>query len=401
VSVQSASLHFRARHSCPNVELLVGTADWMKGYPDNTLVSGDPSPVAKFYDGASGPLVEWPSEGVSIDVRAVVNNWLNGEEHGGYANYGFVLKGGKEADLEYADADACVGRFWDFSLTVDYTYDKESPPKKTPDTYPLVCRGTEALKVGDVDGPVGSRWVGFTFIPGTKPANAGLLPGQCSWQDRGMRPGEPGRRAQPIEGAVAWIKDLNSSDSYWTFNVYNAGGQLQATSAERNKRMLVPLPRTNFALAANKAKANASTAFPGYAPSGTIDGDRKGLNGGKDGYWSSSTGTFPQWLEVDFDGSKTINEIDVFTVQDDYTSPLEPNLSTTFTKFGVAAFAVQYWNRFGAWVDVPATGNPVTGNMNVWKQFSFPDLKTSKIRVLVAKSPDGYSRLTEVEAWGK
>ncbi len=28
--------------------------------------------------------------------------------------------------------------------------------------------------------------------------------------------------------------------------------------------------------------------------------------------------TFPDWVEVDFNGSKTIDEVDVFSVQDSY-----------------------------------------------------------------------------------
>src|SRR5258708_7583595 len=78
------------------------------------------------------------------------------------------------------------------------------------------------------------------------------------------------------------------------------------------------LARTNFALAAHGGMASASSSFPGSAPSGAIDGDRKGLNFGKDGYWNSKDATFPQWLEVDLKGKRPITEIGVFTIQDEY-----------------------------------------------------------------------------------
>src|SRR6266550_7146260 len=55
------------------------------------------------------------------------------------------------------------------------------------------------------------------------------------------------------------------------------------------------LARTNFALASNGGVASASPSYPGSAPSGAIDGDRKGLNFGKNGYWISKDGTSPQW----------------------------------------------------------------------------------------------------------
>jgi RHS repeat-associated protein len=46
------------------------------------------------------------------------------------------------------------------------------------------------------------------------------------------------------------------------------------------------------------------------------------------------------------------------------------------------------------------SGGSVTGNNKVWRQLTFTPVTTAKIRVLTNASPDGYSRLTEVEAWG-
>jgi len=57
---------------------------------------------------------------------------------------------------------------------------------------------------------------------------------------------------------------------------------------------------------------------------------------------------------------------------------------------------VQYWDGSG-WVTV--AGGSVTGNHKVWRKFTFPAVTTSKIRVRATASPDGYSRLTEVEAY--
>src|ERR1700752_2373048 len=51
-----------------------------------------------------------------------------------------------------------------------------------------------------------------------------------------------------------------------------------------------------------------------------------------------------------------------------------------------------------AWTTVP--GGSISGNNKVWRRFIFAPITTSKIRVLTNASVDGYSRLTEVEAWG-
>lgn len=159
--------------------------------------------------------------------------------------------------------------------------------------------------------------------------------------------------------------------------------------------------RINFAKAANGGVASASSvnvynnnSFPA---SRAIDGDHRGLNYMAGGVWQSDSASFPQWLQVDFNGSKTIDEIDVYTLQDDYSNPIEPTEATTFIWYGLTAFEVQYWNG-SAWMIVP--GGSVTGNNKVWRKLTFPAITTNKIRVLPLASPDAWSRIAEVEAWG-
>jgi hypothetical protein len=101
--------------------------------------------------------------------------------------------------------------------------------------------------------------VTIDFAAGTQGAGARtpiLTPGQCSWVDRGFRPGEPtqirleivsfAQQQQALHGspvdrtptAAERYPDaqnvpqyLSSSDHYWSFWVYNTGnGYLQSTS---------------------------------------------------------------------------------------------------------------------------------------------------------------------------
>ncbi len=51
---------------------------------------------------------------------------------------------------------------------------------RTPEDYPLVCRGGGSLVIGIAPG---DRNIGFTFTRGTKPAGEGLAPGECSWKE--------------------------------------------------------------------------------------------------------------------------------------------------------------------------------------------------------------------------
>ncbi|HSD45588.1 MAG TPA: RHS repeat-associated core domain-containing protein, partial [Pyrinomonadaceae bacterium] len=196
-----------------------------------------------------------------------------------------------------------------------------------------------------------------------------------------------------------------------TWQVYGFGGELlaeypangavatpQKEYGYRNGQLLVTAAapaRTNVAASANGATATASeTHSAPYAPSGAINGDRKLYTNNA---WANVTATYPQWLQVDFNGSKVIDEVDVFSIQDNPSSPTEPTLSMTFNNYGVTAFEVQYWNG-SLWTTVP--NGQVSGNNKVWKQITFAPVTTSKIKVVVTGTADGYSRLAEVEAWG-
>ena len=159
-----------------------------------------------------------------------------------------------------------------------------------------------------------------------------------------------------------------------------------------------PSNRTNVALATNGATASSSSDYSaGYSPGGAINGDRKGLNWSNGGLWNDGTpDTYPDWLQVDFAASRTIDEIDVFTLQDNYTNPIEPTQSTTFNSRGITSFDVQYWNG-SAWVTVP--NGSITNNNKVWSKLSFSAVTTTKIRVVVNSALADYSRITELEAW--
>src|SRR5712691_3091359 len=159
-------------------------------------------------------------------------------------------------------------------------------------------------------------------------------------------------------------------------------------------------PAVNVAASANGGVASASSTLSGSFPAaGANNGDRQGTNWGNGGGWAdSSYGTFPDWVQIDFSGSKTIDEVDVFTIQDNYSSPSEPIETMTFSTYGLTGYDVQYWDG-SAWVTVP--GGTITGNNNVWRKISFSAVTTSKIRVVTNAAIDnGYSRMTEVEAWG-
>lgn len=155
----------------------------------------------------------------------------------------------------------------------------------------------------------------------------------------------------------------------------------------------------NFALQANGATATATSQFDhaGLSPITSNDGDRSGDPAGYEILWNSApSGHFPDTLEIDFNASRAIGEIDVYTLGDCYpTCGDDPAAGDTATTYGIKDFDVEYWNG-AAWIPIAN----VAGNTLQWRKFTFPAVTTTKIHVVVHDSNDHqYSRIAEVEAY--
>ena len=155
----------------------------------------------------------------------------------------------------------------------------------------------------------------------------------------------------------------------------------------------------NVALASAGAVAFASSTFSASFPVSAINnGDRAGLNFGAGGVWKDATANaFPDWVEIDFSSAQTIDRVIVYSLQDNYTNPVDPSDTLTFTQRGLTAFDIQAWNGT-AWVTVGS----VSANKLIKRTVSFTATTTSKIRVLIKAAHGGksaYSFVTEVEAW--
>ena len=153
----------------------------------------------------------------------------------------------------------------------------------------------------------------------------------------------------------------------------------------------------NVALASNGGVASASSTYGAAFPVSPINNnERAGINWGNGGGWADGTpNSFPDWVQITFNGSKTIDHVVVYTVQDNWPSPIEPTDTMTFTTWGLTDFTVQGWNGT-AWV----TLGTVSGNNLVKRTVNFTAYTTDRIRINVTNALNAYSRITEVEAWG-
>ncbi len=158
-----------------------------------------------------------------------------------------------------------------------------------------------------------------------------------------------------------------------------------------------PAVGTNFALASNGAIASASSTFSAAFPVSAVNNnERAGLNWGNGGGWNDATGNaFPDWVQINFSGSKTINRVVVYTLQDNYSNPVEPTDTLTFSLYGITAFVVQ-GKQAGRWVTLAS----VSGNNLVKRTVTFAPFTTTRIRIRVTAALASFSRITEIEAWG-
>ncbi len=176
------------------------------------------------------------------------------------------------------------------------------------------------------------------------------------------------------------------------------GGQ-SANVAQAFISALDATDRINHALAANGGTALGSSEYPGggFPAASAINGDRSGANwGSNSGGWNDGTrDAYPDSLEISFNGTKTIDEIRVYTLQDSYSGGVEPTEAMTCTTNGIEDFVVQYYDGT-QWVTVQS----VVGNDHVIRTFSFAPVAATKVRVVVSKSRNHYSRVVELEAYG-
>jgi hypothetical protein len=248
-------------------------------------------------------------------------------------------------------------------------------------------------------GPQGSLVVAGTAANG--PAGA---PVKLYWRD--ASPGASGtwnviNNAATVAADGTWtasIPNVNYSHFYEVYAKFDAYASRAClyTGSYTLKRC-----EMNFALPSSGATVTASSQYSsGYAVSAVNNGDRKGLGWGAGGGWNDATANaYPDWVQIDFPEPKVVDQVNVFTLQDNYGNPMEPVEALTFTAYGLTDLRLEYWDASaGVWKNVP--GAAVTASNKVWTRFAFAQLSTSKLRVVVTGSLFSYSRITEVEVWG-
>lgn len=171
-------------------------------------------------------------------------------------------------------------------------------------------------------------------------------------------------------------------------NIYNELGQLMLPGATTT---------TNYALATQGATATATGGNYGLlTPMSAINGIRHTAGNwlGSQGGWMPDPAVCPQTFTVEFNATRTIDTINIFTLADATNYTTDPLPTDTFALYGNTDFTVDYWNG-SSWVNI----STVSGNNKVWWTTTFAPITTTKIRIEVTAGAAIESpHIIEVEA---
>jgi hypothetical protein len=130
-----------------------------------------------------------------------------------------------------------------------------------------------------------------------------------------------------------------------------------------------------------------------------IDGDNSYANGKR---WR--TNSFPAWVEITFDGEKTLDQLRIYGQLNDGSTLVTPTKEIVGT-MALKTFTLSYWVKDAAyddggyWEEIKT----ITDNDKVRNDVKLEqEITTSKIRLDLpeASKSAGYARVMEIEAWG-
>ncbi len=246
-------------------------------------------------------------------------------------------------------------------------------PGGSPNTAPTVSISSPA------NGATFQAGTSVSLVASAFDAQDGTMTSQITWTDNGTAIGSGGLVSSVLNLAGVHVLMARVTDS----GGLQGSSQVSITITAVAAAPAPPAPSgVNVAAASQGATITASSSYAsGYGPSALINGDRRGLGYGAGGVWQDATGSaYPDWVQIAFAGTRTIDQVNVFTVQDAWSAPSEPTPGMTWSQWGVNKFTVFYYNG-STWLAVP--NGVVYGNSLVWKSITFPPVTTSHIIVWI------------------
>lgn len=178
-------------------------------------------------------------------------------------------------------------------------------------------------------------------------------------------------------------------------------GRIDALAAVNLALEDVDTSLVNYALTTLGSVPAASSTYTtrNYSTDSAFDGERSGGGWEQGGGWNDGTrDAWPDTLDITFGGgAKTISQVHVYTLQNDFSNPVVPDENTDASIYGIQDFEIQTWNGV-LWVTVP--GGTITGNTKAMRVITFAPVTTTGIRIVVNMGRAHYSRIVELECYG-
>ncbi|MBX9766521.1 MAG: hypothetical protein K2X47_04540 [Bdellovibrionales bacterium] len=199
----------------------------------------------------------------------------------------------------------------------------------------------------------------------------------------------------PPEGGTA--PSCSNEGAYRICCVWTAAGNYTCSRYD-NPSNFQESDRVNFAAASQGARVGVSSQFDARFPAAAIiNGERAGRNWERGGGWNDGTpNAFVDGIEILFARPKSINEINIYTLQDNYLFPVEPTPSLQFSLYGLTD-GIVYGVSNGRLIEL----GRFSKNRNVQIRIQFAYVELSSIRVVITGALNAFSRVTEIEALGK
>ena len=181
-------------------------------------------------------------------------------------------------------------------------------------------------------------------------------------------------------------------------------GRIDALAAVQLALESVDTSLVNYALTTlgSVPSASSTAASRSYSADSAFDGERSGGGWEQGGGWNDDTrDIWPDTLGVTFGGgAKTISEVRVYTLQNDFHNAVVPDENTDASLYGIQNFEVQFFNSStGQFETLP--GGTVTNNTKAMRLITLgTPVTTTAIRILVTLGRAHFSRIVEVEAPG-
>jgi hypothetical protein len=182
-----------------------------------------------------------------------------------------------------------------------------------------------------------------------------------------------------------FVRLEDDENSCLTFRDYVSRDSCEASNlSNRLQFVWTPEAAPHTINVAMEASVAAQSTYPGYSAAKAVDGNRSTALGGATSWSNSRSGTagnLPNWFDLTWDSARIINRVDLYTT----------------LGYELRDYDIQVWQD-----DAFVTVASVRGNVGAMKSSTFPEVSTTRLRILTLSGPQVqtvHARINELEVY--